>query len=118
MIEKDYKAEYFKMKRRSLLAVRKSIAKKNKIPFSIKEEDVFYPEVCPILGIPLEHGDGVLGDASPTIDRIYPALGYVKGNVQVISLLANRMKNSANPEQLLKFADWVRKTYGDISFDN
>lgn len=118
MVEKDYKIEYFKLKRKQLLAVKKSQAKKNNIPFDLKDGDLEYPEICPILGIFLEHGNGILGDASPTIDRINPSLGYIRGNVQVISLLANRMKNSANPEQLLKFADWVRKTYGDISFDN
>lgn len=118
MIEKDYKLEYFKLKKKQLLAVKKSQAKKNNILFNLKEEDVVYPDVCPVLGIPLEHGDGVLGDSSPTIDRINPSLGYTRGNIQVISLLANRMKNSANPEQLLKFADWINKTYGDLPIGN
>lgn len=118
MIEKDYKLEYFKLKRKQLLAVKKSQANKNNILFDLREEDVVYPDVCPILGIPLEHGDKILGDSSPTIDRINPSLGYTRGNIQVISLLANRMKNSANPEQLLKFADWVYKTYGDLPLGN
>jgi len=30
----------------------------------------------------------------------------------VISHLANCMKSSANPEQLILFAEWVLKTYG------
>lgn len=33
--------------------------------------------------------------------------GYVKGNIWVISHLANMMKNSADKAELLKFAEWV-----------
>jgi hypothetical protein len=41
------------------------------------------------------------------LDKIVPELGYVKGNVQVISTLANTMKNQASIEQLLTFAHSV-----------
>ena len=33
-------------------------------------------------------------------------------NVQVISLKANVMKNNATREELLKFSEWINKTYG------
>lgn len=41
---------------------------------------------------------------SPTLDRIVPQLGYVKGNVQVISHQANKMKNNASFEDLRTFS--------------
>jgi hypothetical protein len=69
--------------------------------------------ICPILGIELCYTNLVLADNSPTIDRIDNTLGYIEGNIQVLSCLANRMKSNATPEQLLKFAEYVVKKYGD-----
>jgi hypothetical protein len=63
-----------------------------------------YGEVCPYLGIPLRVGIGTQHAGSPSLDRILPSGGYVPGNVEVISYLANAMKNAATPEQLLCFA--------------
>lgn len=48
---------------------------------------------------------------SPSLDKIIPSLGYVKGNIQVISLLANKMKTSATIEQLRIFSKNVLKMY-------
>jgi hypothetical protein len=85
------------------------------IEFDIDKSDIVIPERCPVLDIPLKMhvGSGRAGPRpdSPSLDRIDPARGYVKGNVQVISGLANAMKNNATPEQLLKFADWISATY-------
>jgi len=44
---------------------------------------------------------------NPSLDRIDPTKGYVPGNVQVISDLANRMKQNASVEELLLFAKGV-----------
>lgn len=46
-------------------------------------------------------------DASPSVDRINPHLGYVPGNVQVISYKANSMKRNCTMEELLMFAETV-----------
>jgi len=81
----------------------KSRAIKNGIPFDITLEDIVIPEYCPILNIKLAHGIDTLCDTSPSIDKVDPSKGYVKGNVRIISLLANKMKNSATTEQLLLF---------------
>lgn len=86
-------------------------AREQGVPFSIEEEDITLPEVCPILGIKLEKGKGKVHKASPTLDKIEPAKGYVKGNIQVISAKANVMKNDATPEELRMFAKWVLKTF-------
>ncbi len=75
------------------------------VEFSIEEEDMRIPETCPLLGIPIlrtaEHNSPNL----PSLDRIDPSKGYVKGNVRVISFLANAMKRDATKEQLLAFAE-------------
>ena len=66
---------------------------------------------CPILGLKLERHFNMKQDNSYSIDRIDSNKGYIKGNIQIISELANRMKNNATPEMLLNFADWIKKNY-------
>lgn len=72
--------------------------------FTITREDIIIPELCPYLGIPLNSGDP---DAWASLDRIDSNKGYVPGNIQVISFLANQMKNRATKEQLIAFAKGV-----------
>lgn len=43
--------------------------------------------------------------------HIDPTKGYIKGNVEVMSSLANTMKSKATPEQLLHFAQEILKRY-------
>ena len=43
------------------------------------------------------------------MDRINPTKGYVKGNIWVISLRANRIKNDSTPQELRLIADKVEK---------
>ena len=57
------------------------------------------------------HGNGKL-DTNASIDRIDSTKGYIPNNIEVISLLANRMKNSATIEQLKTFAKNIDKLYG------
>lgn len=80
----------------------------------ITEEDIITSSFCPILGIPLKVNTGHLGGLSdsPSIDRKDSTKGYVKGNVWVISQLANQMKSNATPEQLKTFARWINSEYG------
>lgn len=82
----------------------KQRAKQLGIPFDIEISDVVIPENCPYLGFPLVRGHRFSQDDSPSLDKINPDLGYVRGNVQVISYMANSMKRNATPEQLLLFS--------------
>jgi hypothetical protein len=67
------------------------------------------PSKCPVFNKPfVERGEG-FNNWSPSIDKIDPKKGYVRGNIQVISLLANCMKRDATPSQLKQFARWVLK---------
>lgn len=109
--------EGFKRKQESpaitMLTKAKYRAKAKGLEFSIAEEDITVPVFCPILGLPLTYNPGEgKTDASYSLDRIDPTKGYIPGNIQVMSSLANVMKNKATPEQLLLFADWIYKTYG------
>jgi hypothetical protein len=86
----------------------KARAKKRAIPFNIEVSDINVPLCCPLLGVLFTHGPTKKKRSpspfAPSLDRIRPELGYVKGNVRVISHLANTMKNAATPEQLYRFA--------------
>lgn len=59
------------------------------------------PEICPVLGIPIRYGSGNM-DHTPTLDRINPKLGYVPGNVIIVSMRANRIRNDATVDELYK----------------
>jgi hypothetical protein len=73
----------------------KARAKRSGIPFSITVSDIVVPSVCPVFGTPLTCGVKSVHDSSASLDRIIPELGYVKGNIAVISHRANRIKNNA-----------------------
>lgn len=74
------------------------------IEFTIRRDDIVIPETCPVLGIRLSIG-GKRSPSSPSLDRIDPALGYVPGNIRVISDRANRLKGARSLETLLRFAE-------------
>jgi hypothetical protein len=88
-----------------MLREAKRRAKKRGTAFTLSVDDIFIPRLCPVLGIELFAGG--LRDHAPSLDAIVPSNGYVVGNVQVMSCLANRMKNSATESQLRQFALWV-----------
>ena len=97
---------------RKILRFTKSHCVKRGVEFNLELADIIIPTHCPYLGIELTVGLG-LGkrDSAASIDRINPNEGYVRGNVQIISLLANRMKNSATEEQLVTFAENILKLH-------
>ena len=65
---------------------------------------------CPVLGIKLSWGGRRENGNSPSLDRINPIKGYVKGNVMWMSHRANAMKQNATPIEMKLFAKWVVKT--------
>ena len=73
-------------------------AKRRHLPVEIEMSDIVIPEFCPLLDIPLYRSRRRANWNSPTLDRKTPALGYVKGNVWVISRRANAIKNDASVE--------------------
>jgi hypothetical protein len=90
-----------------ILSNAKSRAKKKGLDFNITREDLVCPEFCPLLGIPLmpTKGTGLHAtDNSPSVDRLDPAKGYIKGNVWIISYRANTIKNSATWQELFSLA--------------
>jgi len=97
--------------KKNLLRWAKSRAIRKELGFDITIDDINIPEFCPILLVPLVNNKGSSKSNSLTLDRIDPKLGYVKGNVQVISMLANLMKQDATADKLLLFANWIKENY-------
>lgn len=85
----------------------KSRAKKQGVPFDIEIEDIVIPDKRPVLGV--EWGSDRKSNL-PSLDKIIPAKGYVKGNIAVMSMRANRLKNDATPDELRRLADF----YGSL----
>jgi len=86
-------------------------AKKNNLPCNLTIEylQTIITDKCPIFGIELSWGSmgsGISG-SSPTLDRILPDLGYVEGNVCIISHLANLIKQNVGYRELYQVADWL-----------
>jgi hypothetical protein len=46
---------------------------------------------------------------SPSIDRLIPEKGYLKGNIAWVSLLANTIKSDKTPRELKQIADWIER---------
>lgn len=85
-------------------------SKKQNVPFNITRQDLInmFPadNLCPVLKVPFEWGTKINKDYSPSLDRMIPELGYVKGNIKFISYKANRIKNNATIailENLIKY---------------
>jgi hypothetical protein len=62
---------------------------------------------CPILKTTFLCGMEKGNPAGPSVDRIVPSLGYVPGNVAIISYRANRIKIDATILELRAVADWM-----------
>ena len=71
------------------------------------------PDYCPVFKEPLKWGvgtkekTGTWDYTSPSLDRVLPDKGYVKGNVAWISMRANMIKSNVTAKELYAVADWL-----------
>ena len=85
----------------------KSRAKDKGLAFTITIDDVIIPDRCPVFGVEFDYSDRLL---TPSLDRIVNEKGYVKGNVQVISMKANMLKNNSTIEELKLILQYMEKS--------
>lgn len=78
-------------------------SRKRKGKCNLTADDIVIPAMCPLLGIPLQFATGQPQLNSPSVDCIDPTKGYVRGNVWVISKMANTMKSCASKSELMAF---------------
>ena len=93
---------------KKMLNVARKRAKKMGVFYNLKESDLIMPEKCPLLEIPIYISRGLATDNSPSLDRIDNTIGYIPGNVAIISRLANMMKLSASLDQLELFSTNIK----------
>jgi len=90
----------------------KDNSQKSNREFNLSVEDITIPEYCPYLNIKLstQFKDNGLPNYF-SIDRIDSSKGYIKENIQVISRLANTIKNNATIEELITFSQNILKLH-------
>ncbi len=86
-------------------------ARKKGLDLDIKPSDILIPEFCPVLGIKININNKTACYDSPSIDRINPNLGYIKGNIRIISNRANMLKNNATVEEMELILKDLKKIY-------
>lgn len=96
-------------KSKYMLRAAKFRAKVNNIPFNIDISDIIIPEYCPILGIKISLDERQGDMKGPSLDKIIPELGYIKGNIEVICRKANMMKLNCTFEELKLFSKNILK---------
>mgnify|MGYP003345023765 CR=1 FL=1 len=99
----------------------RSRCKRKGIPFNLDMDHIkeILTADCPVFNTPLIFG--VVGrghdEQSPSLDRVIPELGYVKGNVVFISKIANTIKQNVTEKEIYAVADWLyykRKEVEDV----
>lgn len=81
------------------------------VPFDLPDGYILSitPDYCPVFGTPFTFiGNVGIQDDSATLDRLTPSKGYVVGNVAVVSMKANRIKNAYGSADIRSVADWLK----------
>lgn len=93
----------------------KQRARRKGFKFDISVEDILVPERCPVFDTLLNTtwGSAKQNNADrmnvATLDRVNPNLGYVKGNVAVISYRANMLKGAGTAEEHRKIGIFLQQ---------
>lgn len=87
---------------------------KTKIGFSSAMELASYlksiaPTKCPVFNKKFSDRGHGFNKWSSSVDKIDPKKGYVRGNIQIISMMANCMKRDATQKELIMFAMWIKE---------
>jgi hypothetical protein len=94
---------------RRMLTRAKRRAKDCGMAFDLVDADILpLPTHCPVFGLELQAAAVPRDFRAYSLDRVDNTKGYVRGNVAVISYLANRLKNDGTAEEHEQIAAWMR----------
>lgn len=90
-------------------------AKRKNLPFDLTVEILLAAIPtnlrCPVLGYDLVFGGRKLSPDLASVDRKAPSLGYVKGNIAIISWRANRLKcDCVDPRELQRVVNYMKRS--------
>lgn len=72
--------------------------------------ELITPDNCPVFNEPfLFVGNKVMKPFSASLDRLDSTKGYIPGNVVVISMKANSIKNAYGSKELMAVATWLKQ---------
>ena len=81
------------------------------VPFDISVEYLagITPDKCPVFDTSFSFiNNGKMTSDSPSVDRLRPELGYIEGNVRVISVKANNIKSAYTAADVARVAEWMQ----------
>jgi len=104
---------YEKQRIRMTLSGKPKKCRDNSLPYDLDLDYVLgiFPKdyVCPMLKIKMSWGGGKTHRSnSPSLDRIKPSKGYIKGNVAWISNRANMIKHDATFKEFEMLYEWFK----------
>jgi len=92
---------------RSKFYAKKANAVRSGYEWNLDFGQIEWPQYCPILGIKLDYFSESRKENSPSFDRRDNSIGYVNGNVLIVSWRANRIKNDGTAEEHRRIADFL-----------
>ena len=113
------KARYTNNPIPQMLSNAKIRAREKNIPFEIDSsylKEIFPKDnICPVLKVKFQYGYAsktkINKSYAPSLDRIIPSKGYVRGNCIIVSDIVNRIKQDATPEKMEKVLKFYLKYY-------
>lgn len=106
---KEHRRSYIYTVMREKFRNKKANAQRlNKI-WTVDFGELDFPTHCPVLGIKLDYFAEKAQENSPSFDCLDPNLGYVSGNVFVISWRANRIKNDGTADEHRAIASFIER---------
>lgn len=88
------------------------------LPYNLTYEYLqnIHKDTCPVLGIKLDYFTKNRDETTPSLERIDNNKGYLKGNVCIISLRANILKNNATIKEMEQILSWYKTVYPLVEY--
>src|SRR6266481_1415047 len=112
--QKQYQKEYKEKNQERISEIWSAYYQKNKEKLKKRQKDNYWKNLGNYLFYAAKQRAVKYGlefniDRTPSLDRIDPSKGYIKGNIAVISFRANRLKGNATLDEIRKVINYLKK---------